>query len=151
MPRLLRPFVLFVMLAIFAPAGPAAAGERAIYAPEGVALAGHDPVAYFTDGHAVRGKQNYTLKWRGVLWRFTSAEHLSAFEANPGAYAPEFGGYCPQALEQGKLLGGSPQVWVIQDGRLYLLSEAGAVTRARRNLTEMIAQARANWRALREQ
>jgi hypothetical protein len=56
----------------------AAAGED-----KRVAITGYDPVAYFTDGHPVKGSS-----------AFSSAEHQKIFAADPDRYAPHYSGYC---------------------------------------------------------
>ena len=40
----------------------------AIFAPGGTAIRGYDPVAYFADGQAVRGNQQFTYDWNGATW-----------------------------------------------------------------------------------
>jgi len=95
-------------------------------APNGFALKGFDPVAYFNLGRAVRGTPEWELEWSGTRWRFSSSENKRLFEADPEAYAPQFGGRCafavsfsanPKAPESPP---GSPRLWKIVDGRLYL-------------------------------
>ena len=41
---------------------------------EGLALHGHDPVAYFTEGKAVPGVARFEHQWNGARWRFANAE-----------------------------------------------------------------------------
>lgn len=91
-----------------------------VFAPAGLALNGHDPVAYFVEGRAVPGQPGLALRWRGAVWRFASPANLAAFEANPTAYAPQFGGYCAYAMSRGAALPGDPQAFAVLDGRLYL-------------------------------
>ena len=60
---------------------------------DGVALKGYDPVAYFTDGRPVKGRQEFQQEWQGAKWLFASREHLAMFQENPDKYAPQYGGY----------------------------------------------------------
>lgn len=60
---------------------------------DGVAIKGYDPVAYFTDGHPVKGKEEFQYEWHNAKWRFASREHLDLFQKNPEKYAPQYGGY----------------------------------------------------------
>ena len=99
---------------------PALAKETEVYAPGGVALGGYDPVAYFAEGRAVKGRDQNRLMWRGVVWRFASREAMEAFEMNPSAYAPQYGGYCAYALSKGAVSASDPEVFTVHDGRLYL-------------------------------
>lgn len=115
---------------------------------EGTALGGYDAVAYHTTGEAVRGSESITLSYQGATWRFASAENRSLFEANPDAYAPEYGGHCAWAAAQGYLAQGDPQVWRIVDGRLFLNASQGINRRWLRDIPGFISQADANWPGL---
>lgn len=84
------------------------------------AVGGYDVVAYFDQGEAIRGSREYTTEWMGAEWRFASADHLAAFEAEPGKYAPQYGGHCAWAAAHGYIASGDPQQWTIVDGRLFL-------------------------------
>lgn len=59
----------------------------------GVAIKGYDPVAYFTERRAVKGKKEFEYKWQDAKWRFASAANREKFAANPAAYAPKYGGF----------------------------------------------------------
>ncbi|MEM7653821.1 MAG: YHS domain-containing protein, partial [Pseudomonadota bacterium] len=48
-----------------------------------LAVDGHDPVAYFTDGKPVDGSSDHELEWNGATWRFSSAANLASFKADP--------------------------------------------------------------------
>lgn len=109
---------------------PAVAGtNRRIFAPGGIALAGRDPVSYFSAAHPAKGKTQYALKWKGAIWLFSSHENLVAFEADPRAYAPQFGGWCSRAMEKdGRKVASDPEIFAIRDGRLYLFRGAEELT-----------------------
>lgn len=85
-------------------------------------LEGHDPVAYFTQGAAVKGVATTQLDHAGVRWRFASEANQAAFVANPAQYMPQFGGYCSNginyAIPGGG--GGGPDTWRIYRGKLYV-------------------------------
>lgn len=101
--------------------GHATAPGQAYYAEDGVAIRGTDPVAYFVDGAPIAGDSAYALKWNGATWHFASAENRDLFEADPEAYAPQYGGYCAWAVaEKGQLFSTQPENWAIVDGKLYL-------------------------------
>ena len=86
----------------------------------GVAILGTDPVAYVTQSRALAGDPAITLQYRGVAWRFSSAENCSLFAAAPERYAPAFGGYCAYGVARGYLVMIDPDAWAIHAGRLYL-------------------------------
>jgi YHS domain-containing protein len=99
---------------------PALAAEPEVFAPGGVAISGYDPVAYFTEGKPVMGKAGHALKWHGATWYFATAQTMEAFEMNPGAYAPQYGGYCAYAMSKGAVAPTVPEAFTVHDGRLYL-------------------------------
>ncbi|MFC7703337.1 YHS domain-containing (seleno)protein [Plastorhodobacter daqingensis] len=138
-------FVLAVVLPLILPAGGAEAKDRSVHAPGGIALAGYDPVAYFSEGRAVRGEPAHALRFRGAVWHFTSSGNLSAFEADPMSYFPQFGGYCVWALAQGEAVPGNPEYWTILSGRLYLSADPAARARLRDAPGDVIARAAAHW------
>ncbi len=70
--------------------GPAEAGGKVNTGYfGGVAIMGYDPVAYFTEGRAVKGSPEFNHEFLGETWHFASAAHRDAFAANPVAYAPQ--------------------------------------------------------------
>lgn len=87
---------------------------------DGLAIKGHDPVAYFTQDAAVLGSSDYTTEYKGATYRFASAENLNAFNANPAKYAPKYGGYCAYAVSKGALAPVDPEAFSVVDDRLYL-------------------------------
>lgn len=99
---------------------PALAAEPEVFAPGGVAISGYDPVAYFTEGRAVAGQASHALMWRGATWYFASADTMAAFEMNPAAYAPQYGGYCAYAMSKGAVSATAPEAFTVYEGRLYL-------------------------------
>lgn len=112
---------------------------------KGVAVAGHDPVAYFTQGKPVEGSEDYSLVHEGAEWRFSSADNKAMFEANPAKYAPQFGGYCAYAVSQGYTAKGEPDVWKIVDDRLYLNFSRGVQRRWEKDIPGYIVKGNGNW------
>jgi len=100
--------------------GPFRTGTGGV--PSGVMLEGHDAVAYFTRGEAVRGEAAITSNLKGVTWRFASAAHKAEFERNPAKYMPQFGGFCSNGINYAVPWGGGggPNTWRIYRGRLYV-------------------------------
>lgn len=153
--------LLAVLLVLLLPAGargqtpqPLAASAFAppvarVFAPAGLALGGHDAVAYFTEGRAVPGNPALAVRWRGAVWRFASAANLSAFEGNPTAYAPQFGGYCAWGMSEGLALPGDPAAFAVVDGRLYLAHDAEMLGRLLAEPARRIEAARRHWPELR--
>ncbi len=118
------PFVFFTILAALACGSPtwAMSPIDPVNAADGVALKGYDPVAYFTSGDAREGTEQYGHRWKGATYRFSSAENLELFKAEPQKYAPRYGGYCAIAMAHNRIADIDPERWTIVDGKLYLNS-----------------------------
>lgn len=86
----------------------------------GHALQGHDPVAYFTVGAPTKGNPSISSEWNGATWLFSSERNRDLFNADPGEYAPAFGGHCAVAQLMGGDVRGSAKRWRIDQGRLYV-------------------------------
>jgi hypothetical protein len=128
------------MLATFAPL-PSLAEEPSL------AIGGYDPVAYFTLGSATKGDPKHEYVWDESRYLFATAEDRKIFKANPGQYAPQFGGLCAIALADGTIVESNPEHWLITDGKLYLFRTSAGRDRFSRNLRENIEHAN-NWRWL---
>ncbi len=89
-------------------------------------LFGHDVVSYFTDGRHQMGSPAHKSVHKGVTFRFASAEHKRLFDAAPGKYIPQFGGYCANGIVYGIPWGGDADTWRILDGKLYIFGGAGS-------------------------
>lgn len=85
-----------------------------------LAVQGYDPVAYFTVGAPVKGSPEFSLEHKGATWRFSSAENLEKFKADPASFEPQYGGHCAWAVSKGYTARGNAQNWKIVDGKLYL-------------------------------
>ena len=136
-----------VALASFAAAPAAFADEPPVYTGliGNVGVSGYDVVSYFTDGRPVRGATQFRTTHQGVEYRFASAEHLSAFQANPARYLPQYGGYCAWAVSQGYTASANPNNWRIVDGKLYLNYNTEIQRRWEQNIPSFIQSANANW------
>jgi hypothetical protein len=88
----------------------------------GLAIEGFDPVAYFTDGEAVLGHEQFEASQAGAVWRFRNEGNRASFVAHPEIYGPQFGGYDPVDLARGVTVAGNPRFWLISGQRLYLFN-----------------------------
>ena len=88
-----------------------------------LAIKGYDTVAYFTDGKPIRGTPEFEYTWDEHRWRFSSADHLALFKADPARYAPQFGNYCAMALALGEIVVADPENWLISEGKLYVFGK----------------------------
>lgn len=122
--------------------------EGPTFAVNGRALRGIDVLSYFEGGQPVDGADAHATAWRGALWCFDSAAHQAAFEANPRAYAPKYGGYCAYAMSMNMTLSSDPVAWAIRGGRLYLFHSADAQTAWMTDPDSHIARADGYWPAI---
>ncbi len=89
----------------------------------GLALAGHDPVASFVEGEPTIGDSRFSYKWSGVVWNFATARNRERFVQDPESYAPQFGGFCSFAVSKGVTAKISPDAWHIEDNKLYVFAD----------------------------
>lgn len=115
---------VLALVALASAAAPAAAAHGGKHLnnvdKRGVLVDGYDVVAYFTDGKPVMGRPEHTSSFDGATYWFASAEHKAAFDADPGKYAPAFGGFCAYAVSRKGLRPIDPAVFHFVDGRLFL-------------------------------
>jgi YHS domain-containing protein len=109
------------------------------------AIKGYDPVAYFTDGKPVEGKQEFAYEWKGAKWFFANAEHRDQFKASPEKYAPQYGGYCAYAVANGKTADIDPKAWKIVNGKLYLNYDLDVQKKWQTDIPGYIDKANKNW------
>ena len=121
------------------------AGGAPVFAPEGLALGGFDPLAYFEHGQAKQGHKRHRLLWHNAVWQFAPQTNMDRFEHNPRAFAPRYGGYCAMSLTQGRLSASVPDAWVIHDGYLYLTHSVASRDRWQRAPDRFIQMANAAW------
>jgi YHS domain-containing protein len=115
---------------------------------DGLALQGHDAVAYFTDDKPVMGDPSFRTKYEGATYQFASEAHLRMFRENPQAYAPAFGGWCGYAVSIDRLSPIDPALFQILDGRLVLQHNDRAWKLWNEDLAGNLAKADANWPGL---
>lgn len=92
-----RLYLLFaVLLAAGLVAGsavPSIAEDQKKDQVYGVAIKGYDPVAYFTQDKAIKGKSSMFYVWNEAEWHFDNAGHRDLFAADPKKYAPRHSGF----------------------------------------------------------
>ena len=134
---------VFVLLLLFVPLAYAAKPQT--FADSNGAIRGYDPVAYFTESAPVRGSNEFTTRWQGATYKFSSAENLKLFEQQPEAYAPQYGGYCAYAVSYGSTASIDPEAWSIVDGKLYLNYSKRIQKRWSKDIAGHIKSADRNW------
>ena len=133
-------------LAAFHPPTAAATTERIVVIRfSGLAIEGFDPVAYFVNGHPVRGLPDFELMQGGAVWRFHNEGDRASFAEHPEIYGPQFGGYDPTEVARGVTQAGNPLFFVVADQRLYLFSREANRDAFAAEPDRFLAQANARW------
>ena len=90
-----------------------------------VAIYGYDPVAYFTEGKAVKGKKEYAVNASGVRYYCSSKANQDLFIKDYKKYEPQYGGWCAYAMgASGEKVEIDPSTFKIMNGKLYLFYNA---------------------------
>ncbi|RTY88525.1 YHS domain-containing (seleno)protein [Flavobacterium sp. GT3R68] len=90
-----------------------------------VAIQGYDPIAYFKQGKAVKGKKDFSAAYEGVVYYFSAAANKELFLKSPTSYEPQYGGWCAYAMgDSGEKVEINPETFKIVDGKLYLFYNA---------------------------
>ncbi|PYE87270.1 YHS domain-containing (seleno)protein [Phyllobacterium leguminum] len=144
-----RSILPFVVALTLSSVSTAFAAE--IFTTNGVAINGYDPVAYFTDHKPVKGSDKYSATYQGATFRFVSAAHRDAFSANPGHFAPQYGGYCAFGAAQGYKASTEPQAFTVVDNKLYLNYNDSVLKTWKQDVSGYIKKADANWGKVRVQ
>jgi len=112
----------------------------------GVAIMGYDPVAYFTDGKAIKGSEKYAYDWLGTPWHFASDEHRKMFMSEPVKYAPQYGGYCVGEVSLDSVtVNVDPAAFKIIDGKLYLAYDKPDMELIAAHAGDVLPKAEAKW------
>ena len=87
----------------------------------GVAISGYDPVSYFKENKAVKGRKDYTETYQGTIYYFSSPENKLEFSKDPSKFEPQYGGWCAYAMgKEGSKVEVDPGTFKVIDGKLYL-------------------------------
>ena len=118
-------FILVLFFTVGAFAQNAKIREAEFNLDRKVAIHGYDPVAYFKQGKAVKGKKELIATYEGVTYNFSTAVNREYFLKNPLKYEPQFGGWCAYAMgDSGEKVEINPQTFKIVDEKLYLFYNA---------------------------
>jgi YHS domain-containing protein len=128
---------------------PAWAGEY--FEKDGVALRGHDPVAYFSDNKPLKGSPEHQAEYKGSTFHFASKANRDAFVADSAKYAPQYGGFCAYGMASGYKAATDPAAFSIVDGKLYLNYNRDIQTQWSADRPGFIDKANGNWPAASKQ
>ena len=118
----------------------------------GIAISGYDPLSYFKQGKAVRGKKEFAVFAQGVTYYFSSVENKEEFKRNPTKYEPQYGGWCAYAMgKDGSKVDVDPETFKIIDGKLYLYYNKlfnNTLKSWNKDETNLKARADVNWQKI---
>ncbi|MBK7963249.1 MAG: YHS domain protein [Bdellovibrionales bacterium] len=115
-----------------------------------LAISGYDPVSYFADGGGVatQGKEEFTLEYKKVAYRFTSQENLEKFVSKPKKYEPTYGNWCAYAMAFNQKVDIDPKLFTISGDRLHLFVSESAKLEFDGNIPAFERRADANWKKI---
>ena len=122
---------------------------------DGLAIKGYDPVAYFLQNKAVKGKKEFSFVSQGAVYYFVNAADRQAFVSSPVKYEPQYGGWCAYAMgHDGSKVEVDPETFKIINGKLFLFYNRffnNTLKTWNQDETKLHAQADANWEKILQQ
>ena len=119
---------------------------------DGVAIQGYDPVAYFIQRKAVKGKKDLAQVKDGVTYYFSTASNKELFLKDVATYEPQYGGWCAYAMgNTGEKVEIDPETFKILDGKLYLFYNSlfnNTLPKWEKAEVDLKAKADKNWKAI---
>lgn len=113
-----------------------------------VAIAGYDPVAFFTDAKPVNGSPSISASYRGATYFFANEEHKALFTQDPDKYSPQYGGFCAFGVGLNALFPVDIQTWQVRNGKLYLNLNSDILRKFNADFDGNVAKAELNWPGL---
>ena len=117
-----------------------------------LALQGYDPVSYFKQNKATKGKKELAASHNGITYYFSSKENKEVFLKNAATFEPQFGGWCAYAMgANGEKVSINPETFKIIDGKLYLYYNAyfnNTLKSWNKDEVNLKAKANSNWKKL---
>ncbi len=114
----------------------------------GLAIQGHDPVAFFTENKPVKGKPEFVARHAGATYLFATKEHRDSFKADPAKYEPAFGGYCAFGVSKNRLIEIDVDAFQIVDGKLLMQYSKGVREDFNKDTNGNLTKANTNWPGL---
>ena len=139
------PFKNLIAILALSVSAFASAGADTDTDANGVILAGHDAVAYFTDNKPVEGSAKFTAVHNDAIYRFSSAKNRDTFKANPSKYAPQYGGFCAYGMTFGKKFEIDGKAFEVVDGKLFVNKNLSVYKAWKKDVPKHISQANQQW------
>lgn len=142
--------VVFAFSATFAQSAGKKASEYNL--ENKIAIQGYDPVAYFKQGKAIKGRKELIADYSGVIYQFSSVSNKEIFSKNPASFEPQYGGWCAYAMgSAGEKVEINPETFKIIDGKLYLFYNAffnNTLKSWNKDEASLKAKADSNWKKI---
>lgn len=117
-----------------------------------VAIQGYDPVGYFKQNKAVKGKAALATTYEGVTYYFSSPANKDSFAKNPAGFEPQYGGWCAYAMgSSAEKVEINPETFKIVEGKLYLFYNAffnNTLKSWNKEESQLKAKADSNWKKI---
>jgi YHS domain-containing protein len=144
----MRILVAVLLLALVGPLRALEMTDKVSVDANGLAARGYDPVAYFLQKRAVKGRPTLAASVEpGVTYHFSSEENLLAFLKDPARFVPQYGGFCALGATKADNVTADPQAFRVVGDKLYLLASARAAREWSKDPVANIAKADAAWKA----
>jgi YHS domain-containing protein len=111
----------------------------------GVILAGHDVVSYFTENAAVEGSSKFTAVHNEAIYYFSTSNNRDKFKATPEKFAPQYGGFCAYGAALGKKFDIDGKAFEILDGKLYVNKNLDVYETWVEDKAENVTEANKQW------
>jgi len=144
----MKKLIVLVLFLLGIPAFPQMPKTLQNLDKNSVAIQGYDPVAFFTQNKPVKGSAEFQSSYRGAIYYFVSAEDKATFDAAPGKYEPQFGGYCAYGVSQGHLAPVKIEAFQIVNGRLLMQYDLDVKGKFNKDQTGSLQKADQNWPGL---
>ena len=117
-----------------------------------VGIQGYDPVGYFKQNKAVKGKAALATTYEGVTYYFSSPANKDSFAKNPAGFEPQYGCWCAYAMgSSGEKVEINPETFKIVEGKLYLFYNAffnNTLKSWNKEESQLKAKADSNWKKI---
>jgi len=144
----MKKLIVLVLFLLGIPAFPQMPKTLQNLDKNSVAIQGYDPVAFFTQNKPVKGSAEFQSSYRGATYYFVSTEDKATFDAAPGKYEPQFGGYCAYGVSQGHLAPVKIEAFQIVNGRLLMQYDLDVKGKFNKDQAGSLQKADQNWPGL---
>ena len=129
------------------------AGGKLNVDSQGLGLHGYDPVAYSQLGKALPGRRNLDATYGKARFLFATDKNRQAFQKNPQAFLPAYGGWCAYAMAEGDYVDVDPGTFKNLSGTTHLFYNGwlgNTLTKWNKDEIRLKAAADSHWKNMTE-